>query len=720
MANPGAGRVGDPPRMDTAPASEPARQVANLPHRVFLLLVVSFVLATRFWALGARPFHHDESMFAARAFHLRMTGDYNYEPVLHGPFLEDVSALIFLLFGDSDATARLWSAIAGVLLLVAVWRLRDRLGGLAARLAVVFLAVSPTLMYYSRFNRNDVPFTLAAMLFVACMVRFLEGGRLRYWFLALLAVAWMICIKETYVIFLFTAATWPVAVALVEAASGRPSSLREKLAQFAAARPNFRRRFAAVTALGSAVALAIIVTLYTTFFRHLEHAAGPIEALRYWAGQHREQRIFGEFHYYVPILIIYEFLFLALFVWGVGRTLRRLATNSAERAEWRRGWIAWGWLAWSAALLAVLWPYRIPRAFADLTHMTRGWHLWLAVEVLVLGAAAFAVLTVERRRLQGFFLWWSVVAFLAYSYAGEKVPWIAVHVAFPMIVTAAMFAQEIISSKAGCQPAPLRRTLGPALAVAAFIATAAVALRLCFVNGANPAERLVYTHTTADYKAMVEDVRDIVARADGRPIDRFPLTLAGDSLWPGQWYFRRWQMMRVGPVAPKPPIIILDEYLDELHRDVPALSKYPWLLDGYVVRRVPFREWWHQEPLMASIGRLFDIWMALVPKQYRSGLVTDGEGRARGLLGDRGRLAGMTIEDKIAASKAAWRDIYDYLVYRRDFDPYRSPYRTRDHMSVLLCVEKDLYRKWLGLGGRHLPARSRFVQHLAGTKSKQR
>jgi uncharacterized protein (TIGR03663 family) len=703
-----------------APVADPRRHGHSALGFALVALVVLFVLATRFWALGAKPFQHDEAMFASHAFNLRMTGDYNFDPILHGPFLEDVSALIFFVFGDSDVTARLWSAIAGTLLLLVVWRLRNQLGSLAARLAVVFLAVSPTLMYYSRFNRNDVPFTLAAMVFVACMIRFLQHGRLRYWLLALLAVAWMICIEETYVIFLFIAATYPLGVALVESAAGRPSSVREKLSQLTRARPHFWPEFGFVTALGSAVAAAIIVTLYTTFLRHPEHAAGPIEALRYWAGQHKEQRIFGEFHYYLPILIIYEFFFLALFVWGIARTLRRLAASSAERAEWLRRWIAWGWVAWSAALLVVLWPYTFPRPFASLIHMTQGWHLWLAVQVFALGAAACAVLALERRWLQGFFLWWSVVAFLAYSYAGEKVPWITVHVVFPMIVTAAIFAQEIISTKAGCQPAPLRRALGLAFWVTGFVATVAIALRLSFTNNANPAERHVYTHTTADYKAMIAEVQDIVARADGRPIDGFPLTLTGDSLWPGQWYFRRWQMMRAGPLAPKSPIIILDEYLDPLHRDVPALSKCPWLLDDYVVRRVPFREWWHQEPLMATFGRLFDIWMALVPKQYRRGLVTDAQGRPVGLFGDRGRLPGMTIEDEIAAGKAAWRDIYDYLVYRWDFDPYRSPYRTRDCMSVLLCVQKDLYKKWLHLGGRHLPARTRFVRHLAGTKSKQK
>ncbi|MBM3334306.1 TIGR03663 family protein, partial [Candidatus Sumerlaeota bacterium] len=504
---------------EQSPLTE-AERPAKIGHTAWVLLIIlPFVIFTRLWGLGQKPFHHDESLFASYAYHLRVTGDYDFNEILHGPFLEDVSALIFAIFGDSEVTARLWPAVAGSLLVLLVWRLRDLLGNLAALLGVVFLTASPTLMYYSRFNRNDVPFTFAAMLFVYCVARFFQRGRMWQWLLALMAVGWMICIEETYVIFLFTVATYAVALGLVEAAAGTPSSRRAAWARLSSSQPGFARKFALTTVLGLLAALLMIVTLYTTFFKHLEHADGPIEAIIYWAGQHREQRIFGEFHYYVPILLIYEFLFVAIFIWGVGRTLRR--------AAWLRGWIGWAWATWSVVLLAALWKHRIPDGLAAILHMQRGWHLWLAIEIFVLGAATCAVLVTERRLLDGFFVWWTVIAFLAYSYAGEKVPWIAVHVVFPMIVTAAIFVQEIARS-AAISEVPRGRLLTraalrgfartPALAffVVALPATTAIALRLSFVNDANPAERHVYTHTTDDYKAMIEEVVDI-ASASGQP-----------------------------------------------------------------------------------------------------------------------------------------------------------------------------------------------------------
>ncbi len=673
-------------------------------NRLWLCALAVLVLLTRFWALGAKPLHHDESLFAVYSFHLRMSGDYNFDPILHGPFLENIEALLFWALGDSDAVARLWSALAGTLLLAAVWQLRGRVGGRAAVMAVALLAVSPTLMYYSRFNRNDVPFTLAAMVFVLCAAQVVRQGRLAAVFCGILAVAWTICIKETYLIFLFTAASYVLLVEAVKAGARQPLWFWARARQTAQLATGYWLRPGAVAAAGIAAGAFLVVALHTTWFKHPEHWDGPWEAIRYWSGQHKQQRIFGEYHYYIPILLIYEFLPLGLFLWGMARTLRR--------AGWLGGWVAWGWAAWSAALLIALWSQPLPPGFAAVAHMTRGWHLWLAVEVLVLGAAACAVLALEGRRLAAFFVWWTVVSFLAYSYAGEKVPWLAVHIAFPMILSAAVLGTSLRGPASPTDHVGLRLIARSVLA-AAFLATLAIAMRLCFINSANPAERHVFTHTTRDYKAMVADVHDMVARTNSGPIERFPLILAGDSIWPGQWDFRRWSQMRTGPATPQSPIVILDEYLDPLHRDVRALGQYPWLLESHVVRRVPFREWWRQDMLLSHVARLTDLWLALVPKQYRFGSLTDAYGRAVGWVGDWADLPNLTIEEGLRASLAAWRDVFDYLIFRRDFDPWRAHYPARDHIAVLLCVRKDLYRQWSALGGRHEPSRSRFVRARA-------
>ena len=61
--------------------------------------------------------HHDESLFAYYGYWLFRGNGYDYQPILHGPVLQFVSAFFFLLFGDDQWTMRLPSLIGGLLML---------------------------------------------------------------------------------------------------------------------------------------------------------------------------------------------------------------------------------------------------------------------------------------------------------------------------------------------------------------------------------------------------------------------------------------------------------------------------------------------------------------------------------------------------------------------------------------------------------------------------
>ena len=79
-----------------------------------------FVLAilTRFVNLGARVMSHDESLHTYYSWRLETAGDYQHTPLMHGPILFHVTALMYFLFGDSDFTARIYPALLGVILVM--------------------------------------------------------------------------------------------------------------------------------------------------------------------------------------------------------------------------------------------------------------------------------------------------------------------------------------------------------------------------------------------------------------------------------------------------------------------------------------------------------------------------------------------------------------------------------------------------------------------------
>jgi len=112
-------------------------------------------IALRFTDLGARALHHDESLHAYFSYGLSTGKGYLHDPLMHGPFLFHITALIYLLFGASDATSRFAPALFGSALVLMPLLLRPWMGRVGAVAAAAFIAFSPSLLYYSRFIRNE-------------------------------------------------------------------------------------------------------------------------------------------------------------------------------------------------------------------------------------------------------------------------------------------------------------------------------------------------------------------------------------------------------------------------------------------------------------------------------------------------------------------------------------------------------------------------------------
>ncbi len=144
---------------------------------LYVALYVAVVVAAagmRFWDLGVRAFHHDESLHAFYSWNLFAGEGYIHNPMMHGPFQMEATAALFFLFGDSDYTARLLYAIAGTALVLMPLLFRSRLGDWGALFTSILLAFSPSLLYYSRFARNDILMAVWALGIVIAMWKYLD------------------------------------------------------------------------------------------------------------------------------------------------------------------------------------------------------------------------------------------------------------------------------------------------------------------------------------------------------------------------------------------------------------------------------------------------------------------------------------------------------------------------------------------------------------------
>jgi 4-amino-4-deoxy-L-arabinose transferase-like glycosyltransferase len=72
------------------------------------------------------------------------------------PFVAGTSGLIFMIFGAGDATARILSAVAGVVPVILTYRLRDGLGRWQALVAALLFALSASFLHASRTSNGEI------------------------------------------------------------------------------------------------------------------------------------------------------------------------------------------------------------------------------------------------------------------------------------------------------------------------------------------------------------------------------------------------------------------------------------------------------------------------------------------------------------------------------------------------------------------------------------
>lgn len=169
---------------------------------LYLLLILAAFI-TRFYNLGVRVMSHDESLHTYYSWNLSMGRGFSHTPLMHGPFLFHINALLYSLFGADDFTARISVALFGVALVALPWTLRRWLGRAGALVASAMFLISPSIMYHARYIRNESFVTVWVMLIV--------WGMLAYWhtrenkWLYLFAAASLLLFATKEVAFIYTA-----------------------------------------------------------------------------------------------------------------------------------------------------------------------------------------------------------------------------------------------------------------------------------------------------------------------------------------------------------------------------------------------------------------------------------------------------------------------------------------------------------------------------------
>jgi uncharacterized protein (TIGR03663 family) len=428
---------------------------------VLYSVILVLALTTRFYDLGARVMSHDESLHTLYSWNLYAGKGYQHDPLMHGPFLFHTTALMYFLFGDNDFTARMGAALLGSLLVILPYWFRPWLGRIGALSTATMILISPGLMYYSRYIRHDIFISVWTVLMILAFFQFMRTRQSRWLYVGAMSVSLMLSTKEISYIHGFVGVTfiaiaflWEwlsvarqrllnyilLGVGLLMLALAIYSNVQfQALAEAAAETEGFNIWGHADILLTAALMLGALLTtqvgadnkqqpvssflwsipgrlpdvgkaalaaiivwvlLHTTFFSNIGGLySGSIGEIVYWLEQHDVQRGGQPWYYYLFLVPMYEFL--PLLVGSIGALVYILRRNFPAHAD--------------------------PPPETPANDDTREY--WPS------DGGTFAA----------FIIYWAMVAFIIYSWAGEKMPWLTIHMTLPMTFVAGHVIQTALN-----------------------------------------------------------------------------------------------------------------------------------------------------------------------------------------------------------------------------------------------------------------------------------
>ena len=421
--------------------------------------------AMRLWDLGFRAVHHDESLHAFYSWQLSDGQGFRHDPLMHGPLQFELTAAIFLVFGDSDYTSRLLYAIAGTALIALPFFFRDRLGRLGALFTSIMLAFSPALLYFSRFARNDILMAVWALGLVICMWRYIDEGKHRYIYIAAALLALAFASKETSYLVTALLGLFLTVWILIRNAPGvlRKTGIRIGETTTVAAIGRILSapwvQGATLSSLrGPAAFLLILITLTLPMW---SAAIGIFQntALLSWSNlvfvTHDGGGVVGS-----PAggaILIASLIMVAL-----------MGVSVAAGSLWNQK----VWLI-AAGIFYAIWVLSYSTFFTNLggieSGMWRGLGYWIAQQDVARGnqpwyyylvitplyeflpltlAIAAAIYYWMKKRADAFtifLLYWCAMTLLLFTIASEKMPWLLVNITLPLIILAGKFLGDLVS-----------------------------------------------------------------------------------------------------------------------------------------------------------------------------------------------------------------------------------------------------------------------------------
>lgn len=174
--------------------------VITLEMLAFALILIVAIF-TRLYMLEPRVMSHDETSHTYFSWLYYKGNGYAHDPVTHGPLQFHLVALSYFLFGDSDTTARIPAALFSIATVAFMWAYRRYMGRFGALIAALLLTISPFMLYYGRYVRNEAFVAFFGVVMLWSMLRYLDTSRNKYLYIFTAVTVLHFCTKETSFIY---------------------------------------------------------------------------------------------------------------------------------------------------------------------------------------------------------------------------------------------------------------------------------------------------------------------------------------------------------------------------------------------------------------------------------------------------------------------------------------------------------------------------------------
>jgi uncharacterized protein (TIGR03663 family) len=447
----------------------------------------------RFWGLGDKPLHHDESLHAYYSLQLLNNmahwtwcinpppqgySCYIYTPLLHGPFQFHFIALVYKISqllgapdnGVNTTTVRILAATLGTAIVALPFYLRDYLGNVGAWLACLLLAVSPSMVYFSRFAREDIYMAFFTLLIVVGVARYVHTRKMRWLVIAASGLSFSYASKEAT--FLTILVFGSFLGALIAWELGLKVPWRSRFNEKSPIVSWLPKSFAPIAVLVYFVIAGVAAKFLFALIKSVSiYITDPNNVN---AANDFVQRLKDSTVAIVPLIGILLGAFVLVLLYreikgkvSYGQRNRLAQKVDPERQPLLDTILTMPWTHWFFALLCA-WVIFLLLFSVMLTNLPRGigdgiwqglyywlqqqqvargnqpWYYYLMLIPLyeqlgvVFGLLGIIRSIVQPTRFRLFMVYWFIGNFFLYSWAAEKMPWLMIHITMPMLILAAI------------------------------------------------------------------------------------------------------------------------------------------------------------------------------------------------------------------------------------------------------------------------------------------